>query len=148
MEHDDDELELAYLTQKLKRPLKMLVIKNKIDLSHNNPKITNDASGVPHIYLSAKTGAGLDMLEDLIHKSVIEEASEENAILARARHITALQQVQQHLQAGLAALDHGRSHELLAAELQEAQESLARITGEFVADDLLGEIFSRFCIGK
>jgi len=87
-------------------------------------------------------------LEDLIHKSVIQESSEENAILARERHLTALHQAQQHLRSGIAALDQGRSPELLAAELQQAQNSLAQITGEFVADDLLGEIFSRFCIGK
>ncbi|OGT83843.1 MAG: tRNA uridine-5-carboxymethylaminomethyl(34) synthesis GTPase MnmE [Gammaproteobacteria bacterium RIFCSPLOWO2_12_FULL_52_10] len=148
MEYDGDARDLAYLMLKLKRSVKILVIKNKIDLSHDMPKITTDANGIPHIHLSAKTGAGLDMLEDLILKSVIQESSEENAILARERHLTALHQAQQHLRSGIAALDQGRSPELLAAELQQAQNSLAQITGEFVADDLLGEIFSRFCIGK
>ena len=103
---------------------------------------------VPQVYLSAKTGAGLDLLEDMILQSVVEQSSEENAILARERHIDALARVRTHLQAGLSALESGRAAELLAAELQEAQRCLSRITGEFVADDLLGEIFSRFCIGK
>ena len=148
MEHEGDEQDLVYLNRKINRSGKILVIKNKIDLSHADPGITTDKNGVPHVYLSAKTGAGLNILEELIHRSVLEEASEENAILARERHITALQQVQKHIQAGIAALDRGRSFELFAAELQQAQTSLGQVTGEFAADDLLGEIFSRFCIGK
>ena len=100
------------------------------------------------MYVSAKTGAGVDLLEQTILQSVIEVSSAENAILARARHIEALAQVQMHLLAGISVLDEGLSAELLAAELTDAQQCLSRITGEFVADDLLGEIFSRFCIGK
>ena len=147
LEHHNDQDDIRYLRAKLKGAGKAIIVRNKIDLIPDEPRCAIEA-GVPHVYLSAKTGAGLDLLEDMILKSVAEESSEENTVLARERHIDALARVRGHLQAGLAVVEQGRSSELLAAELQEAQQSLSSITGEFVADDLLGEIFSRFCIGK
>lgn len=147
MEHNDSREDLAYLRNKLDGAGRIVVVRNKIDLIPVAPGIVTE-DGVAHVYLSAKTGAGLDLLEELILNSVAEESSEENAILARERHIEALSRVRSSLLAGLTALDQGSSSELLAAELNEAQRHLSGITGEFVADDLLGEIFSRFCIGK
>ena len=148
MDYDDNETDLVYLRQKLKTAIKILVVRNKIDLGPGAPAITFDHNGIAHVYLSALTGAGMELLEDLIHKTVIEEATEEDAILARERHINALRQVHLHLRTGIVTLEQGHASELLAAELQEAQNALGRITGAYVADDLLGEIFSRFCIGK
>ena len=146
LEHDHDDIE--YLQTKLKGAGKAIVVRNKIDLIPDEPGCTVE-NGMPHVYLSAKTGAGLDLLEDLMLRAVAEESSEENTVLARERHIDALTRVRTHLLAGLeAVVGGGRAAELLAAELLEAQQCLSSITGEFVADDLLGEIFSRFCIGK
>ena len=147
MEHDDTRDDLFYLRNKLNGAGRILVVRNKIDLIPDEPRAVVE-DGVPHVYISAKTGAGLDLLEDLISKSVAGESSGENAILARERHIDALSRVRSHLLAGLTALEQGHESELLAAELNEAQRHLSSVTGEFVADDLLGEIFSRFCIGK
>jgi tRNA modification GTPase len=148
VEHDGADTELDYLKRKLKRAGKIIVVKNKIDLVAGRPGVTHATNDITHVYLSAKTGTGIDLLEDLILKSALEEASVENAVLARARHIEDLTQTRARLQAGLAAHDQGGASELLAADLQAAQNCLGRITGEFAADDLLGEIFARFCIGK
>jgi len=147
MEHDDTQDDLRYLRNKLNGAGRTLVVRNKIDLVSAPPRaLTED--GIPHVYISAKTGAGLELLEDSILQLVAEETTEQDAILARERHIDALSRVRDHLLQGLAALDKSGAAELLAAELNEAQQHLSSITGEFVADDLLGEIFSRFCIGK
>lgn len=148
LEYNDSEEDFSYLEKKLKSSGKILVVRNKIDLVPEKPKVVQDRYGIPQVYLSAKTGEGIELLEDLVLQSVLEDASEETAILARERHIEALSAVRKHLQAALENADRGTSPELIAAELTGAQNALARITGEFVADDLLAEIFSRFCIGK
>lgn len=147
MEYNDTRDDLFYLRNKLNDAGRAVIVRNKIDLIPDVPKAVLE-DGIPAVYMSAKTGAGLDLLEEQILKSVAEESSEENTILARERHIEALSRVRVRLLAGLTVLDKGHSPELLAAELNEAQHHLSGITGEFVADDLLGEIFSRFCIGK
>lgn len=147
LEHDNHGDDIKYLRDKLKGAGKAIIVRNKIDLIPVEPRCTVE-DGLPHIYLSAKTGAGMDLLEDMILQCVAEDISEENTVLARERHIDALTGVRTHLLAGLAAVEEGQAAELLAAELQQAQQRLASITGEYVADDLLGEIFSRFCIGK
>jgi len=72
----------------------------------------------------------------------------EGGFSARRRHLDALQRCQQHLHDGMAQLEHAAAGELLAEELRCAQDSLSEITGKFSADDLLGKIFSSFCIGK
>ena len=74
--------------------------------------------------------------------------SEEGLFLARRRHLDAIEQARLHLAQGLTQLQSFRAGELLAEELRQAQLSLSSITGEFTADDLLGKIFSSFCIGK
>jgi tRNA modification GTPase len=148
LEHGDAPADLDYLQTRLGGGARVLVARNKIDLTRDPPRVIHDDHGIAHIYLSARTGAGLELLEEMIYRSVITASSGEDAILARARHIEALQEVQTHLRQGLSVLESGHTPELLAAELQAAQNSLGRITGAFAADDLLGEIFSRFCIGK
>jgi tRNA modification GTPase len=120
-----------------------LFIFNKIDLSQDKPSIEkiNDEY---HIFISAKTGLGIDLLKDKL-LGLIGWHQEAGVFMARERHIRALQQAQKHL---TFAAEQGAMAELFAEELRLAQESLIAITGEFSADDLLGEIFSRFCIGK
>lgn len=103
-----------------------------------------------HVVLSAKTGDGLQALRDTLLKWAGWDTPAEGLYMARKRHVVALQNVSAHLQAAELWLDqHVGDHlDLLAEELRMAQVALGDIIGEFSADDLLGEIFSRFCIGK
>lgn len=119
---------------------------NKIDLADINPKLVETADGV-RIYLSAKTGQGVNLLYQYLKQSVGFETTED-VFLARDRHIDALHQAQSALDSALTSFKTDMAIELLAEDLRGLQTALSQITGEFVADDLLGEIFSRFCIGK
>jgi tRNA modification GTPase len=99
--------------------------------------------------LSAKTGAGLDLLRQRLLEIAGWQAAPEGVFIARERHLHALRRVDAHLMEAAAHLaQQAQSLDLLAEELRLAQNALAEITGEFTADDLLGVIFSRFCIGK
>lgn len=122
------------------------VIHNKIDLSGNKEKITRDGH-TAHIWLSLKTGEGVDALFEFLEKSVGYEQTSENVVLARRRHVTALQQVQENVDRAAEQLKQ-RAGELAAEELRLAQQSLGTLTGGYTSEDLLGEIFSSFCIGK
>jgi tRNA modification GTPase len=119
-------------------------VHNKIDLTGDAPRMREAESG-SEIWLSAKTGQGLDLLRAKLLASAGWRPAEEGIFLARARHLAALDQARIHLQAATA---RARQLELFAEELTLAQRALNDITGEFSADDLLAEIFSRFCIGK
>jgi tRNA modification GTPase len=120
-----------------------LYLHNKIDLSGHavGVKMRNAES---HLYLSAKTGAGMEVLQEKLLET-IGWHQETGVFMARARHLHALCIAGEHLEQARLQLDRP---ELFAEELRQAQEALNSITGEFSADDLLGEIFSRFCIGK
>ena len=120
-----------------------LHIHNKVDLI-GQPARAEQRRGEHHIYLSAKTGIGLDLLRDKM-LALIGWHQEAGVFMARERHVRALQAALSRLQSADSVV---RQAELFAEELRLAQEALNSITGEFVADDLLGEIFSRFCIGK
>ncbi|HET7633194.1 MAG TPA: tRNA uridine-5-carboxymethylaminomethyl(34) synthesis GTPase MnmE [Burkholderiales bacterium] len=119
-------------------------IMNKIDLSGETAGKTA-AGGVVEVRLSAKTGDGIELLLEALLEATGAHVDEEAVFMARERHLRALGNASRHLER--AALEVGRS-ELFAEELRLAQLALSSITGEFTADDLLGEIFSRFCIGK
>jgi tRNA modification GTPase len=112
---------------------------NKLDLA---PDFVAPAGALA---VSAKTGAGLDALRARILKEAGWSGAGESVFLARERHLRALATAREHLAAAAAETQRW---ELFAEELRLAQESLAAITGQFTADDLLGEIFARFCIGK
>lgn len=119
-------------------------VHNKIDLAGTSPQIyTGD--GITHIHISAKTGAGIDLLRSHILQLAGWQAGGEGIYMARARHLDALNEVRSCLRR---AMDNLTQPELLAEELRLGQEALNKITGEFTSDDLLGEIFSKFCIGK
>jgi tRNA modification GTPase len=120
-----------------------LFIHNKIDLT-NSPARAEEAGGETHLYLSARTGEGLNLLREKL-LTLIGWHQESGVFMARERHLIALRRARDFL--NQAAGEAGRA-ELFAENLRLAQDSLAEITGEFTADDLLGEIFSRFCIGK
>jgi tRNA modification GTPase len=119
---------------------------NKIDLCSENPK-TNAAENDIEIALSAKTGVGIEILRSAMLEAIGWRANEagQGLFMARERHLQALQTAQTHLGRASVSMPH---LELVAEELKLAQHALASITGEFTADDLLGRIFSNFCIGK
>jgi tRNA modification GTPase len=116
---------------------------NKIDLTGGTPQAEKTAAGWT-VHLSARTGAGMELLREKL-LAVIGWHQEAGVFMARERHLLALAEAQQCLLNAAQVL--GQS-ELFAEELRLAQEALNSITGEFTADDLLGEIFSRFCVGK
>jgi tRNA modification GTPase len=137
---DADLTILAKLPEKVKK----IFIFNKIDLA-GEPPSAREVDGRLETRVSAKSGAGMDMLRACILQAVGWRPAEEAQFMARERHLRALQQAD----AALArAASQARAIELFAEELRLAQQSLGEITGQFSADDLLGEIFSRFCIGK
>ncbi|MFN3751146.1 MAG: tRNA uridine-5-carboxymethylaminomethyl(34) synthesis GTPase MnmE [Thiobacillus sp.] len=117
-----------------------LTVHNKIDVTGEAPRVAGD-----DVWLSAKTGAGVDLLRARLLEAAGWRTAGEGAFMARARHLDALGRAASHLAAARAAA--GRL-ELFAEELRLAQAALSEITGEFTADDLLGEIFGSFCIGK
>jgi tRNA modification GTPase len=115
-----------------------IVVYNKVDLA------PGFAAPPGAVAVSAKTGEGLDRLRRAILEAAGWSATGESVFLARERHLRALERARAHLQAA----GEQREWEFFAEELRLAQEALAGITGEFSSDDLLGEIFTRFCIGK
>ncbi len=131
-----DEAIVANLPEKLVR----IVVHNKIDLDNRGPQARGDA-----IFLSARTGAGMDLLRRRLLEVVGWRGETGGTFMARERHVAALSRARESL---AAAAGQVAVPELFAEELRLAQRALDEITGEFSADDLLGEIFSRFCIGK
>ncbi|MDI9331769.1 MAG: tRNA uridine-5-carboxymethylaminomethyl(34) synthesis GTPase MnmE [Alphaproteobacteria bacterium] len=137
------------LRQRLRPSVPVLRVWNKTDALP-----TGSAKPVPGLTISAQTGLGMDELrQGLLELAGWEHQAGEGLFMARERHLQALRRVEEHLaqaQVHLPALDDDKTHalDLLAEELRLAQVALGQITGAFDADDLLGVIFSRFCIGK
>lgn len=126
----------------------LLRIWNKIDLSGHKPSIDVETD-VTHIYLSASEKLGMDLLRKALLRIAGWQQTGESIYLARERHLLALKAAQAHLQtAADLANQRDSALDLFAEELRLAQERLSSITGAFTSDDLLGVIFSRFCIGK
>ncbi|MBP8297434.1 MAG: tRNA uridine-5-carboxymethylaminomethyl(34) synthesis GTPase MnmE [Burkholderiales bacterium] len=139
-----DEAILARLPADMRR----LVVHNKIDLS-GSPARVESHGAVAHVHLSARTGAGIALLESALLQVAGWQAAVPDQFLARERHVQALDAASAHIAAaGDLLAGQAPALELLAEELKLAQSALSAITGEFTPDDLLGEIFSRFCIGK
>jgi tRNA modification GTPase len=141
----DDEAILVSLPA----PLPVLHVYNKIDLL-GAPEPAKSRKSFAEVYLSAKTGAGIETLRQKLLEMAgwQSQAMGEGVFMARQRHLHALFTAREHLENAAALLGDGKESDLLAEELRLAQRALSSITGEFTADDLLGEIFSRFCIGK
>jgi len=123
------------------------VIYNKIDLTGVQPSV-HIAGERTTIKLSAKQNQGLDLLTEHLKKRVGYNPDEKNIFLARRRHLDALARSNQFLNDGIEQLMHYQAGELFAEDLRLAQQALSEITGKMTPDDLLGEIFSSFCIGK
>lgn len=120
----------------------LITVHNKIDLTNEPARTSADGR---EVWLSAKEGRGIDLLEQRLLELAGWRAVGEGSFMARSRHLAALKQAAAHLDAAGA---HPDQLEIFAEELRQAQEALSTITGEFTSDDLLGVIFSRFCIGK
>ena len=117
---------------------------------HNKMDLTTTAFGAHdgELFISARTGDGLDTLIAHLKQMVGYRPQAEDVFIARRRHLDALARTEAHVLAGEEHLRVTRAGELLAEELRLAQEALGEITGKFTSDDLLGRIFSSFCIGK
>ena len=159
---------VAALADALPDSLPRIVVHNKCDLAGIEPRLQREdrsrvassalaqdgapAAGAPadaHVWLCALTGAGIDVLEAQVQRLAGVEHTTEDAFFARERQLLALNDAARHLDMAAAHADANPPPlELLAEELRAAQAAFSSITGEFTADDLLGEIFSRFCIGK
>jgi tRNA modification GTPase len=132
------------IARRLPEAPQQVVVHNKIDLSGDDARVVQGERSVS-VYLSAKTGEGVELLRATLLRAAGWEVAEESVFSARERHLVALRRAAEHLEAASARMT---APELFAEELRLAQNELNAITGEFSSDDLLGEIFARFCIGK
>lgn len=122
-------------------------VHNKIDLSAGSSEIIEDEHGIL-VRISAKSGDGIGLLRDHLKTRVGYRGTTEGLFMARRRHLDALERALQHVNQGWQMLTERKAGELLAEELRLAQNALGEITGEVSPDELLGRIFSSFCIGK
>lgn len=136
---------LLTLQDEVTRPL--IFIRNKIDLTQELPSCKTEYDRTV-ISISAKSGMGIDLLKQKIKDCVGFNHGGDGVYLARRRHLDALAKAEAHVQLALHQLQQARAGELAADDLRLAQRALNEITGEFTADDLLGRIFSSFCVGK
>ena len=143
---DASASDASSLDEKLPAELPIIIVRNKVDLTDEAPgKVANQDNT---INISAVTGAGIDALREHIRHKAGHHDIGEGAFTARRRHLDALDVAHRHFVSGCRALEEARAGELLAEELRLAQQALGEITGAFTSDDLLGKIFTEFCIGK
>ncbi len=129
----------------------LTIVLNKIDLIEKSNSKTKESDvnlELEQLCVSAQTGEGLEQLKEHLKQCVGFQSGGEGQFMARRRHLEALTLASQHLEQGVIQLKKFAAGEILAEELRLAQQALGKITGEVTADDLLGEIFSSFCIGK
>lgn len=128
------------------------VVINKIDLIQGNKEFGKEATlghvKVPLLPISAKSHEGLQGLRDYLKDSVNYSAAGESSFIARERHLIALRDAYQNIKSAISKLENNPQWDLLGEDLRVSQQELNKITGEFSSDDLLGEIFSNFCVGK
>ncbi len=146
-----DDLQQQTVNQQLMaqfpESIDITIIHNKIDLGDKMPSI-NHSEHQTEIFLSAKHNAGIELLKDHLKQCMGYQSAGEGTFMARRRHLEAIQKAIQNVENGLQQLQEYSAGELLAEELRLAQNALSEITGEFTSDDLLGRIFTSFCIGK
>ncbi len=147
----DDQVGICAEDQRIRERLPwsvpVTVIRNKIDLSGAKPAESSSDGGTA-IALSARTGAGINLLVGHLKQAMGFQSGAEGLFSARRRHLDALARAAGHLEEAWRQLEEYRAGELMAEELRLAQRTLGEITGEITSDDLLGRIFSSFCIGK
>lgn len=144
----DDPLD-SEIIKRIPEGIPILNVQNKLDLIDANQAITVLNQSDSYLQISARTGQGLDELRSSLLKIAGWQTGSESPWLARERHVKALEQADNHLQIASAhAAQSDQVLDLFAEELRLAHECLCEITGQFTSEDLLGEIFSSFCIGK
>ena len=143
---DLSKVRLEFLA-KLPTTLPVTIVRNKIDLNDEQAS-ESEQGGYQIISLSAQTHDGIQLLREHLKQAMGFQTGMEGGFLARRRHLDALEKAAEHLQIGLVQLTEFHAGELLAEEIRLVQTYLSEITGEFTSDDLLGNIFSSFCIGK
>ncbi|MGR9043723.1 MAG: tRNA uridine-5-carboxymethylaminomethyl(34) synthesis GTPase MnmE [Gammaproteobacteria bacterium] len=135
------------ILESLPAGINLTKIYNKIDLLGLEPEIKESDRG-SQIYLSIKTGQGLELLKRHLKDSVGFNEAADNVFISRRRHIEALNTALEFIESARLQLQTHQAGELVAEDLRQAQNKLSEITGEFTTEDLLGKIFSSFCIGK
>lgn len=141
---DDDAVRAE--TAQLPPDIPVTWVFNKVDAAGGEPRLMDSQPN--RVYLSAVTGAGIDLLREHLKACMGFQSADAGVASARRRHLDALQRAHTHIYEAERQLTDRRAGELMAEELRLAQHALAEITGEFTSDDLLGRIFSSFCIGK
>jgi tRNA modification GTPase len=144
---EKDSAQWSAELQQLRTEVPVTLVFNKIDLT-GVPARLDDTAHPPRVFLSARTGSGLELLRSHLKASAGYRESESGVFAARRRHLDALSRARQHVQNAADILSSTRAFELFAEDLRLAQHALGEITGEFTSEDLLGEIFGSFCIGK
>lgn len=144
---DEKHFDQKHSLKNIPERASVILIRNKIDLTNELPSLTQQKTQTI-ISLSAKNNQGIELLKDHIKNIAGFTTNTEGTFSARRRHIDALERARLFLQQGQSQLLQHRAGELLAEDLRQAQLALSEITGEFTSDDLLGRIFSSFCIGK
>ena len=144
---DAREAESDELLKTLPSHIPIIKVYNKIDLLNIDPEIKQTETGFS-CYLSIKTGQGLNLLRQHLKESVGFNEATDNVFIARRRHIEAIRVASEFVENALNQLQINQAGELVAEDLRQAQMSLSEITGKVTSDDLLGKIFSSFCIGK
>jgi tRNA modification GTPase len=142
----EDDSDLSLLDEVCAQATR-IIVHNKIDLGDAIAHV-DMREGLQHVWLSARSRDGLDLLIEELKRHAGLGESEEGAFTARARHVAALERAREHFDAAAHVLDVDQAGELAAEELRRVQHALGEITGEFSNEDLLGEIFASFCIGK
>ena len=150
-DHDEDAAQnpapWAAELEQLPAGIPVTLVFNKIDLI-GAPARLDETAHPPRVFLSARTGSGLELLRSHLKVSAGYRELDSGAFAARRRHLDALSRARQHVQSAADILSSTRAFELFADDLRLAQHALGEITGEFTSEDLLGEIFGSFCIGK
>ena len=141
----DSKANLSILPDSVKNKPKILV-RNKIDLAGNKSSVKK-VGNITEISISAKNGDGIDTVRESLSEFAGLNSGIEGVFVARKRHLDAIEETLEFINSALSQLNSGSS-ELVAEDLRQAGMKLGQITGEFSSDDLLGEIFSSFCIGK
>ena len=144
----DEMADLKTIAAQFSPGKNLLYVFNKIDLSGHEPGRPPSSGETREIFLSAKTGAGIDALKQEIKHCVMASDYSENTFIAHTRHISVLREAGAMLEQAAKQFQRHHAVELFADDLSRLQQTLGVITGQHTPDDLLGEIFSRFCIGK
>lgn len=155
---EEIDIEDQMILDKLPKQIPVTLIRNKIDLAERAPKIEHQTEDGEQmrvfgheetvVWLSAKQNLGVDLLKEHLKAAMGYQQTAEGVFMARKRHLDALRSALRYVETGQQQLEEFAAGELLAEDLRQAQNALSEITGQFSSDDLLGRIFSSFCIGK